>query len=198
MENISKPRLQLICDEIETLIAVHDVHSKHEDDIIFPALERYFPGISDAIGEDHVQQHHDIDSLKEKVQIVKEYVNNEDGDTPPSPEVITAITIVMSQTPRVLEGLLDHLRHEEFCVTLLVRKHLTVKEQTDITRKCWDVTTYAELVTYFPWVSDGDGVNIYMRMGWRWREMVTCIRMVVFGHIYMVMGLGGGNRDLAS
>lgn len=130
--------------KFETLLSMFMEHARHEDEILYPHIRRYFPQMCQSIDEDHEIGHkltHDIDHL------MKEYRAGKIAVEP-------FLAELKSLYPKWSELLLPHLRHEEETLTIAARKYLPIELSMDIIRRSYEITPIEEWRRIMPFVID--------------------------------------------
>jgi hemerythrin-like domain-containing protein len=134
--------LDLVSTEFTGLLNVLSIHAKHEESIIFPELERLFPGISKTVHSEHVE-------IEEVEAYIADYLKNLHKNRL---EDKSSVLAFKTKAVEWLNTLKQHLRDEEVSVTQVVRKYTTSEHQKKIVTDCYDATSSEEIEVFIPWV----------------------------------------------
>eukprot|EP00752_Nemacystus_decipiens_P012458 g11037.t1 len=127
----------------------HGVHSKHEDDVIFPALEAYFPGQTHSVGEEH-EEH---EKLLSAVQTAMDTLLGSSDQAKDDATRATVLAGLKVNLQKFGKDVLEHLDHEEYSfATPIARKYLPVSSAKDLVRKSWDATSNSDMSEFLGWV----------------------------------------------
>ncbi|CAM9111089.1 unnamed protein product [Scytosiphon promiscuus] len=141
--------LKDLADAWSSLSFAHDVHSKHEDDVIFPALEAFFPGQTHSVGEEH-EEH---EKLMSSVQAAMDTLLGSSSDSNDDTARTVLLAELRGNLTRFGKDVLEHLDHEEHSfATPIARKYLPVKTSKELVRKSWDATTNQDMSRFLGWV----------------------------------------------
>jgi tellurite resistance protein TehA-like permease len=149
------------------LANAYEVHSMHEEKVIMPYLDRYFPGVGqNRAHEEHETEHRTIHSLVRVTSalladgtvpvardsngsgLVIDLVNGIDTRVPSD----QLIAYIQTTFPKLGEAMLAHLANEEATFTQIVAKHLPQADQSRLNEDCWEQTENSKLACYLCWV----------------------------------------------
>ncbi|KAG2443533.1 hypothetical protein HXX76_001885 [Chlamydomonas incerta] len=100
----------------------HLEHGRHEDTVIFPVYNEFFPHIT----AEADQQHHNLDAFAAKIT-----------DLIASNAPASELTPVIESYGKALD---EHLRYEEDHLQCMPRKYVPLELSKQIVRKCWAAT----------------------------------------------------------
>eukprot|EP00903_Cladosiphon_okamuranus_P016305 g15037.t1 len=127
----------------------HSIHSKHEDDVIFPALEAYFPGQTHSVGEEHEEHEKLLSAVQGAVDTLLGS-SDQSRDDATRAIVLAGLKVNLQKFGK---DVLEHLDHEEHSfATPIARKYLSVSSAKDLVRKSWDATSNRDMSEFLGWV----------------------------------------------
>jgi glutaredoxin 3 len=122
-------------EEAKDLFCTYIEHAKAEDELILPAVRRYFPELCEELDNEHDAQ---CMILEKMIAAVNEYSSN------PGRDVFSArpmLAVLRAELPGWKDKLEAHMRSEEVTVLSAARKYLPIKRQGDLVSQMWDLTT---------------------------------------------------------
>jgi tellurite resistance protein TehA-like permease/glutaredoxin len=128
--------------KFETLLAMFMEHARHEDEILYPMIRRYFPGMSADVTKEHDEGHelfHRMDDMIKEYRAGKLHVE-------------PLLSQLKELYPKWGSMLLPHLRNEEETLTIAARKYLTIEGITKIIQDSYDLTPMNEWRRIMPFV----------------------------------------------
>eukprot|EP00903_Cladosiphon_okamuranus_P016395 g15119.t1 len=132
-----------------SMAVAHDVHSKHEDDVIFPALEALFPGTTRSVAEEH-EEH---EKLMASVQSAVDSLLGGKGGSDDDADRLALLDKLKADLTQFGKDVLEHLDHEElYYATPVARKYLSIKTAKELARKSWEATGDKEMSQLLGWV----------------------------------------------
>jgi hypothetical protein len=135
--------------ELETLFAAFMEHSRHEDQVLFPMVRRFFP----RMGEDADAEHHSAhEQVAQMEKMIADYraLAVEGGDA-----VKGCIPLLQGLLPVFkawASDVLPHLRHEEASFTVVVRKYFPIDMQIAATKASYELTSAAQWAKILPFI----------------------------------------------
>lgn len=148
----------------EDLEWVHAVHSFHEDEVIFPAYEEFFPGVAAGMDHEHATYHETAANITAQLQSLLNSCSSG------SDETFALVDDITRTVPVALKALEDHLRSEEDDLQPVPRRYLPLAVHKEVVR---NVFTRTPALTWFkmvPWV-----VNSLPMHGQRVRFLKTLL-----------------------
>jgi len=121
-------------NELSDCLLIIMEHSHHEDNVLFPAIRRYFPELNTEADKEHDALHDTVGKLEEALKTYHESHQT-------LAECQTLLTTTSDVLPAFETSLLEHLRHEENTITVVARKYLPLEYQIDITQRVFDMTS---------------------------------------------------------
>eukprot|EP00241_Pyramimonas_parkeae_P004658 CAMPEP_0114246674 /NCGR_PEP_ID=MMETSP0058-20121206/12600_1 /TAXON_ID=36894 /ORGANISM="Pyramimonas parkeae, CCMP726" /LENGTH=909 /DNA_ID=CAMNT_0001359899 /DNA_START=188 /DNA_END=2917 /DNA_ORIENTATION=- len=122
-------------------VRLHDVHSVHEDTIIFPMAATYFPGCADTSHDEHKKGHSVMDKISALVL---------DLQVSQPPAVV--VDQLKSLVGNLCTEMEEHLQGEEAHIQPIIRKYLPLAIHKEIVRRVFKETDTAKLYDYIPLV----------------------------------------------
>lgn len=116
----------------DAALTTYLAHGNHEEEIIFPAIRRYFPNLNPTATEDHHRQHSVVDKFYEAL---KKFRNDPSGA-----ESAAFIALLKAEFPAWAEDVLSHLRSEEASISVVARKYIPIEVQRSITDRVFSLT----------------------------------------------------------
>jgi iron-sulfur cluster repair protein YtfE (RIC family) len=136
-----------VADLVETFdacMATYKAHGGHEDDILFPAVRRYFPGLNPGADEDHERQHAVLDTM---VAAVGQWKANPSAEGAGA----TLLAALQKDLPAFSTDVLEHLRSEEATITVAARKHLPLDVQRELSNRVFSHNSAEEWAVIIPY-----------------------------------------------
>ncbi|CAN0297636.1 unnamed protein product, partial [Ectocarpus sp. 13 AM-2016] len=167
----------------EAISKAHDVHSRHEDEVIFPTLETYFPGQTSTVGDDHKEH----EELIHAVQSGLNSLLGSDGLGKKN-EAISANLLdeLKANIRKFGKEVREHMDNEErFYSTPVTRKFLNVTIAKDLARRSWDVTPNPEMSEFLRWVMSslrirGQRTKFLKTWVWAMPERAQLVGLMVY------------------
>ncbi|CAD7704182.1 unnamed protein product, partial [Ostreobium quekettii] len=123
---------------------MHAIHSRHEEDVIFPEMGRWFPHVADHWDQDHEEGHrefHRLQKLVDELKLADEVASR-----------AAKIGELRDSVKAITDSFLVHIQGEEDHLQPVAKRYFTMSTHTGIVRKVWNVTTGEELYFFFAWV----------------------------------------------
>jgi hemerythrin-like domain-containing protein len=131
LSGLSNPvALKYFIREFEAVLTVYIEHGRHEDEVVFPVVRRFFPGLNPSMDEEHEMQHAQVKSLQD---LVAQYNETKNGAA-----FIDAFKPLYTAW---VANVLAHLRNEEETITVVARKYIGVEAQCQIVEKMYDLSS---------------------------------------------------------
>ncbi|RYH22982.1 DUF4395 family protein [archaeon] len=147
LDTATPAAIEKFIEEFAGFIAVFHAHSQHEDDILFPTVRRFFPGLNPSADAEHERLDAELAKMEELVKVFYSKKGNE------AIEAGKNLVITLKKSfPAWGDYLLDHLRNEETTFTAVVRKYVPVEYQMEIVQKMFDRTSGEEWRKVLPFV----------------------------------------------
>lgn len=127
----------------------HRIHCMHQDKVIFPALEAFFPGqtIISAVNHDEHKR------LMQKIQNALDTLLSCSGGVDGKDCRATLLAALKYNLGVFQKELMDHLDHKElFFSAPVARKYLPMKTTKDLVRDSWNATPSSDMTNYMRWV----------------------------------------------
>ena len=125
--------VEQLAEDMLEFFTVYDNHSKHEDDIVFPEVNSYFPGVDKLVKTEHEEMDAKSAKLEDLLKLIKE--------SPSSNSAATALQTLKDEFPLWGDEFLKHLRDEENSVTRVLRKYTSVERTKELFLKVWEDTS---------------------------------------------------------
>ncbi|CAK9252507.1 unnamed protein product [Sphagnum jensenii] len=142
--------LQTFLNCFEQMAVVYTEHGRHEDEVIFPAVRRYFPGLNPTMDEEHAHEHGVMEAM---IKAVKAFHDVDPGSELYPSAAAAVIDVLRAELPGWVQHVLQHFRNEELTVTVAARKYLTVEQQVLITNEVYAHTPTASWAVVLPYVT---------------------------------------------
>lgn len=152
-------------DELEILLIVYDEHRRHEDDVVFPVVRRYFPHLNPNMDHAHSEG---IEAFAKFQSIIKSYrlkAVNEPIEA--AQELLKALEVDL---PNFIEHTLEHLRDEENTVVVALRKYVPLEIQRKLSESIFNITSPDNWRIVMPYV-----INNLPAPGWKLKYLKTFI-----------------------
>ncbi len=137
--------VELAVADMEDLLTTFAEHSRHEDNILFPAVRRLFPGLNKDADLEHHGLHDQADAMAAAITQYKSSARN----------VVAAqelLKVVNSIMPAWQQAVDTHLRNEEKTMTVVVRKYFPLEYQIELAKQVYDTTTAERWRVVLPFV----------------------------------------------
>jgi len=145
---------------LEGYLTTLTVHSKYENDFLFPLVDRYMPGRQRVANKHHDHLHtleQQVRELFGKLKLMskselknpkeaKGEIKESKGDPK---DTITALSSVL---PQMVDFNRDHMRYEEDHITPIMRKYLNGREIKKLSRRIIKSGTHEQWRTFLPFV----------------------------------------------
>lgn len=119
--------------ELDQLFVCFEEHSRHEEQVIFPRIRRYFPALNEQADEEHETVHKLVDEMRKAIVEFRS-TKKEKMD------VLTLMSVMQVLLPAWGEHVLPHLRNEECTFTVVARKYMPIDEQIQLASEVFDLT----------------------------------------------------------
>ncbi|CBJ26922.1 Glutaredoxin glutaredoxin/malate transporter fusion protein [Ectocarpus siliculosus] len=176
-------KLREVASAWEAISKAHDVHSRHEDEVIFPTLETYFPGQTSTVGDDHKEH----EELIHAVQSGLNSLLGSDGLGKKTEAVSANLLEELKANIRKFgKEVREHMDNEEhFYSTPVTRKFLNVTIAKDLARRSWDVTPNPEMSEFLRWVMSslrirGQRTKFLKTWVWAMPERAQLVGLMVY------------------
>lgn len=123
--------------ELDGFFAAYAEHGRHEDDVIFPRVRRYFPHLNPSVDEEHEFEHAGLTKMLDEI---RRYRSTLDSGADNHAAAAALLNFLRDNFPAWGEHLINHLRNEENTITVAVRKYVPVDYQKQIAKDCFDLT----------------------------------------------------------
>jgi tellurite resistance protein len=143
--------------DLDALLVTFHEHSRHEDEILFPRVRRYFPGLNLAADAEHGRLHSQTKNLEDAVAAFHASTKNEAA----AAALLGAVNAILPEWQTSVD---QHLRNEEQTMTVVVRKYFPLEYQVEVSRIVFDTTSEAAWRKMLPFV-----VNNLPHYGWKTR-----------------------------
>ena len=150
--------------DVEGFFAMYSEHGAHEEQVLFPHLRRFHPGLNPSMDLEHEEEHETVRLMEGAIQRWR------NGNTADSAVAGAMLEVLQAELPRFLEHLGQHTRNEESTITVVARKYLTLERQKEIANKVWDLTPTDSWYKVLPYAIE----NLPMPM-WKVRYIKTFI-----------------------
>ncbi|CAN0118074.1 unnamed protein product [Ascophyllum nodosum] len=125
----------------------HDIHATHEEAVIFPELEAFFPGQTQSVSEEHEEQEKLAASIQKTIDTLLGGDCNDDSTR------AGLLNKLIADLDLLGREVLEHLDHEEHSfATPVARKYLPVSIAKKLTRNSWEVTSNADMSEFLAFV----------------------------------------------
>lgn len=119
-------------NEMESVLTTYLEHGNHEESVLFPAVNRYFPGFIGSAHHEHEEQHVVVEKMSDAIQKWRESTNA--GTTS------ALISVLKAELPNWSTHVLEHLRHEEAGISVVARKYFPLDVQKRLTEAVFTLT----------------------------------------------------------
>jgi tellurite resistance protein TehA-like permease/glutaredoxin len=130
-DNATPSSIAAFADLFDSALVTYLAHGNHEEEIIFPAIRRYFPNLNPAATEDHHRQHTVVEKFSEALKKLR---------NDPAAESAPFIAFLKAEFPAWAEDVLSHLRSEEASISVVARKYIPIEVQRSITDRVFSLT----------------------------------------------------------
>ena len=123
--------VEQLADDMLAFFIVYDNHMKHEDDILYPEVSSYFPGIHNLAKrehEEHLPKALRIENLLKQIKETPSISSN-------------ALKTLKEVWPSFGTELLEHLRDEENTVMRVMRKYTSIERVKELFKKVYEDTS---------------------------------------------------------
>jgi hemerythrin-like domain-containing protein len=134
-ENLSV--VNLLISELKVFFKAYREHSMQEEEVVFPMLRVMFPGLETEASEQHEQSEKLMNLILGHLVVIK----NGASATAPSQQVVDSINAIRTHLPSWCHEALEHLRHEESTVLVVIRKYMPIQRQKEAVRRAFEITT---------------------------------------------------------
>lgn len=138
---------------LDGLFTTFDEHSRHEDNVLFPRVRRYFPEINLNADTQHESLHADADAMKQALSDFNSAAgegntDEESGPSSSSSDLSAAadvlLTVLKERLPGWTDAVMPHLREEEATFTAVIRKYVPIDEQVKMAEEVFNTTGVLE------------------------------------------------------
>eukprot|EP00243_Klebsormidium_subtile_P012771 TRINITY_DN799_c0_g3_i1.p1 TRINITY_DN799_c0_g3~~TRINITY_DN799_c0_g3_i1.p1 ORF type:complete len:228 (+),score=68.77 TRINITY_DN799_c0_g3_i1:95-685(+) len=155
---------------------MHEEHSLHEDKVLYPYFESFFPGVTAASQLDHEDHHEQLKSIG---ALFAEFENSKGDD---KASLAVKIQTALADYSAVLR---EHMIMEEDHLNPLARKHVPIVMHIEALRKVYEVTSPATWVKLLPFVLESQELYSYRVRTLRCFRWAMPERMQQIGrHVY--------------
>lgn len=137
--------------EVDDLLKAFEIHSAHEDEVAFPMMRRFFPGLVPDVDAEHESLHATVIGWKALVQEYRDTSRAHAGDAEAGGSAATVATLGQKVLSTLAAdfgawstAVQAHLRHEEDSITVVARKYLPLELARQVTHACFTEVTTAE------------------------------------------------------
>jgi hypothetical protein len=141
------------------------VHAFHEDRVLFPAIDRYFPGLGqEQAANDHKHEGEQLQMIERVLValvhgktvpvaqgssegLTLDLVNGEEKTVNAS----LLVEYLKAHVPEVCNRFLEHLIFEEGHMTPVAAKYIPQAEHVRLAKDCWELTPNDQLASYIAW-----------------------------------------------
>lgn len=123
-------------EKLFTKLAVtHEEHARHEDLILFPSIESFWPGAPPlrSAGAEHQRDHADSHALRHSLDVLKS------ADEPAERKAV-ALENLKLLTVSFTKHVVEHIDNEEDNLSGYQRKPHGCKLQKDLVKRMWEIT----------------------------------------------------------
>lgn len=144
--------------ELDGFFTTYAEHGRHEDDVLFPKVRRYFPNLNPKMNEEHEYEHRVLDEMLNEIQNYRQVhaSSSEEGKIEVGDDSTDAAKLLLNFLRTTFPGFGDHLqahlRNEENTVTVAMRKYVPIDYQREITKEVFDMTSGKAWSVVMPWV----------------------------------------------
>lgn len=156
--------VQYLIKDLDALFVTFMEHSRHEDEVLFPRLRRFFPGLNPAMDAEHEAAHTAVHKMEEAIHKYRDLIEDQHSTV----GAVEMITVLKENFASWVEMVLPHLRNEESTITVAARKYLSLDYQMQISREVFDVTPASGWRLVIPFV-----VNNLPTAVWKSRYIKT-------------------------
>lgn len=130
-------------NDLEGFFVMYSEHGNHEDNILFPLLRRFHPGLNPSMDEEHEYEHACVTKM---IEAMEQWKNGDKSSAGPM------LQLLQAELPAFLDHLDHHTRNEESTITVVARKYLTLERQKEIANKVWDITPTEHWYQIIPYI----------------------------------------------
>jgi tellurite resistance protein TehA-like permease/glutaredoxin len=142
--NTAPMGLDIFIAEFEAMVTTYLEHGIQEETVIFPAVCRYFPGFPAGAHKEHEEQHRTVERLTDAIAKWRESKN--------AVASATMLNVLKTEFPDFATSVLEHLRHEEACISVVARKYFPIALQKELTNRVFQVTSTENWDVIMPYV----------------------------------------------
>lgn len=139
---MNKEECRLMVDKLEHSLELLEEHARHEDEIIFPAIDKAIPGITEESTEEHEAYTKKVRRLQVVLADLREWISG--GEVPAS-----LVATLRFQFADFIAYYLLHMNHEEETLLEASIQHLTADELLNVRLK---VQLDTDPVRYTEWL----------------------------------------------
>lgn len=154
---------------------MHAEHSQHEEQILYPFFNSYFPGYCRFVGKEHTEGEHE---LAEAASAVESLLHSDSAG-----QRASAVQDLKKMLPTLIEHLIEHLDYEELYVNHVPKKYFNPKITRKLTRQIWESTSAEKWAVLVPFV-----INFSPLLGQKAR-FLRCLRWAMPERIQQVGGM---------
>ena len=139
-----------LLDQFTAFFAAYEEHGKHEEQVIFPRVRRYFPNLNPSMSEEHQFEHAGLEKM---LHAIEQYQSaNKESAEEATKAAVELLTLLKENFPAWNDHFQNHMRNEENTVTVAVRKYVPIDYQKQMTNEAFELTSGTTWRTVFPYM----------------------------------------------
>lgn len=156
----------------------HTEHAKHEDDIVFPAMNSFFPGATETADREHIQGHDEFTSIITVLDLLQQQQSAESTEN--------LIKQLETEVPIALKHFDDHMDYEEIHLQSIGRKHFPLQLHIQLLREIFNSTDAKIWSVILPFLITNEPLHGYrVRMLKTLRWAVNYLYIFIFLYLYL-------------
>ena len=143
---------------LKGIVHLHNMHQRHEDDVLFPYYDSFFPGFIQEAEEQHEKIHGMVNEMDGIANAIVGGDNN-------------AAKNAQDFLEKYIEFAVEHLKTEELNLINIPQKYTNLKSQKRLIRQTYWMCTRDEWAQFFPFVVhwiDNDVRRVRFLSCFRW------------------------------
>lgn len=163
----SPAAMDALVKDLSDLLTTYLEHGRHEEEVLFPFMRRYYPNLNLDADQEHDFEHRQVDQMLAAIKAYKD-ASSSSSEGKSNSNGKALLSALQEVFPAFSDHLMKHLRSEEATFTVIARKIVPFEHMVEINRRVFDLGTAETWATVMPFM-----VRMLPMPAWKVRYVKT-------------------------